>query len=90
VAWSNTYSHTLAIAVDIFTASTFWNTEGITVSSLCGLALRRGETRTFLARLGYLLNKIQINHCELAIASDLSRSAQASALLNSVPPRNKI
>lgn len=86
--WSNTYSHTLTIAADIFTASIFWNTEDVTVSSLCGLALRRGETTTFLARLGTLLNKIQTDHCELAIAADLSRSTQASALLNSIPPRN--
>lgn len=89
MAWSNTYSHTLVIAVDIFTASTFWNTEDVTVSSLSGLALRKGEINTFLAHLGNLLNKIQNDHCELAIAADLSRCAQASALLNSVPPRNK-
>lgn len=87
MTWSNTYSHTLAISVDIFTASVFWNTENVTVSSLAGLALRRGETTTFLARLGKVLNKIQPNHCELAIASDLNRQVTATALLTSVPAR---
>jgi hypothetical protein len=86
MSWSNTYSHTLAIAVDMFTASIFWNDADVTVSSLCGLALRRRETRTFLAVLGKLLNKIQTNHCELAIAADLSRCSATTALLNSVPP----
>lgn len=87
MSWSQTYSYTLAIGVDILTASIFWKTQGVTVSSLCGLALRRGETRTFLARLGKILNKINANHCENAIASDLARQATAVALLTSILPR---
>lgn len=86
MAWSNTYSHTLAISVDVLTASVFWNVENVTVSSLAGIALRRGETTTFLARLGKVLNKIQTNHCELAVAADLARQASATTLLTSVPP----
>jgi hypothetical protein len=85
MSWSNTYSHTLAIAADIFTASTFWNTEDVTVSSLAGLALRRKETSTFLARLGKVLNVLQRNHCEGAITSDLARLDSALALLTAVP-----
>lgn len=83
MSWSNTYSHTLAIAVDILTASVFWNVEDVTVSSLCGLAIRKGLTTSFLGRLGWVLNKISKNHCELAIAADLDRMSKGTALLNS-------
>lgn len=84
MAWSNTYSHTLAIAVDILTASVFWNVEDVCVSSLAGLSLRKRETNTFLARLGALLSKIEANHCELSIAADLDRMVEGTTLLNSV------
>jgi hypothetical protein len=84
MSWSNTYSHTLAIAIDILTASIFWNVEDVTVSSLCGLALRSGRSSSFLGRLGRVLNRIQSNHCELAIAADLAR-AEACRTLLTVP-----
>lgn len=79
--WSNTYSHTLSISVDMLTASIFWNKDDVTVSSLCGLALRRGESATFLARLGKVLNVLQANHCELAIAADIARANSTIDLL---------
>ena len=87
MSWSNTYSHTLAIAVDMLTASIFWNDEDVTVSSLCGVALRKGQTTTFLARLGKILNKIQANHCEMAITADKARAAQTITFLSSIPPK---
>lgn len=90
MSWSNTYTHTVVIGVDILTASIFWNTSNVTVSSLCGLELRRGYKHTPLALLGALLNKISKNHCELAIQADLGRQAKATLLLNSVPPRNAV
>lgn len=82
MSWSNTYSHTLAIAVDMATASVFWNKEDITVSSLCGLALRANRSTSFPGRLGAILNKIQTNHCELAIQADLTRAQAIITLLS--------
>lgn len=65
----------------MFTASVFWNKDDVTVSSLCGLALRQGRSYSLLGRLGFVLNKIQTNHCELAIQADLSRAQSTIALL---------
>lgn len=81
-----TYALNLAIAVDILTASIFWNKEDVCVSSLCGLQLRRKAaglgTIWLLYRLGLLLNNIQSNHCELSIQSDIARANAVIRLLN--------
>lgn len=83
MSWSNTWTHTVAVAVDIFTASVFWNHEDVTVSSLCGLELRHGATGDrLLCTLGRFLNRIQANHCELAIAADRQRAEAALKLLS--------
>lgn len=81
-----TYALNLAIAVDILTASIFWNKEDVCVSSLSGLALRRKAAglgvNWGLYHLGLLLNKIQTNHCELSIQSDIARANAVIRLLN--------
>lgn len=65
----------LAIAVDILFASFLWDKPDVTISSLCGLALRANpKVRTFNGYLGRILNKIQPNHCELAIQFDIQRA----------------
>lgn len=81
MSWSGTYTHTLAIAADMGTASIFWNREDVTVSSLCGLELRKPAGNWFLRALGRLLNRVQANHCELAIAADRARAQSTIALL---------
>lgn len=85
MSWSNTYSHTLAIGVDMLTASIFWNDTDVCVSSLCGLQLRRvialQGSNWFLVQLGHLLNWIQADHCELSIAADIARANATLALL---------
>lgn len=89
MSWSNTYSYTLAIAVDMLTASVFWNKTDVCVSSLAGLNLRRRAaglgTNWFLYHLGLLLNRIQTNHCELSIQGDLARANSTITLLSSAP-----
>lgn len=65
----------IARAVDVLFASWFWNKTDVTISSLCGLALRKDpNVRTFNGYLGRILNKIQANHCEKAIADDIARA----------------
>lgn len=56
----------------------FWRAYApTTVSSQCGLALRRGERYTLLALLGRLLNRLQKDHCEGSILDDIQRAYAA-------------
>lgn len=81
MSWSNTYTHTIAIGVDMLTASVLWNRSDVTVSSLCGLELLKPSGVWSLRALGRLLNKLQANHCELAIQADILRAQRALRLL---------
>lgn len=89
MAWANTYSFTLAIAADTFTASLLWNRTDITVSSLCALQLRRKAAglgyNWGLVKLGGALNWIQTGHCEGAVLYDLARANSVIQLLESAP-----
>lgn len=81
MAWSNTFTGILAMSADIATASVCWKHEDVTVSSLAGLQLRKPGGIWSLRVLGRVLNRIQKNHCELAIASDIARAKRALVLL---------
>lgn len=83
MAWQNTYSFTLAVATDVLTASIFWNRKDVTVSSLAGMAIRAGKTKSLLGRIGKILNWIQTGHCESAIAYDTQVAQQTIAFLSS-------
>lgn len=89
MSWDKTYSFTLAIAADVLTASILWNRRDVTVSSLCGLQLRRIANQEggiwILVQLGRLLNKIQANHCELAIQGDLAEARETIQFLQPPP-----
>lgn len=96
--WAKTYTHAICIGADMFgSALRFSNTGAdITISSMCGLELRKrrwNELRPAqlqyklnedLIWLGEILNKIQANHCELAIEADLDRLVTAKTELCSV------
>lgn len=88
MSWGQTYTHTLAIAVDMLTCSIFWNKADVCVSSLCGLELRREAVGLgsiwVLATLGRGLNCLQVGHCELSIQGDIDRCSTALALLGGV------
>lgn len=98
MSWEKTYTHAIAIAADMFgSALRFSNTGAdITISSMCGLELRKQQWNVHegtnyslcedLIWLGKILNKIQANHCELAIQADLDRLVIAHAKLCSVLP----
>ena len=85
MSWSNTFTGIVAISADIFTASVLWKHEDVTVSSLCGLELRKPGGIWSLHIIGNWLNGIQRNHCELAIASDIERAKGALKLLGGWP-----
>jgi hypothetical protein len=92
MAWANTYTHALAIAADMFGSAILWanKTADVTISSVCGLELRRealGQKSATqrLVILGKVLNWIQPGHCEMAIAADMSRLETARTFLISIP-----
>jgi hypothetical protein len=71
----------LARAIDILACTWIWRDYDITISSMAGLELRKANPRIWARLLGGLLNTLQANHCELAIASDRLRAQQALAIL---------
>lgn len=83
VAKEKTWTHRIAVAVDILTASVVWSQYDVTISAQCGLEMRKAPvlSNKWLCRLGWVLNKLQANHCELAIAADFQRACDAARYL---------
>jgi hypothetical protein len=80
-AYNRSYAVTVARAIDIL-AATLWRRDyDITISSLCGLELRKAAPARWARILGAFLNWLETNHCELAIKADLQRLAEAQAIL---------
>lgn len=80
-AGHNSWIMVVLRAVDIFWATLVWRDYGITISSLTGLQLRRTNPAWWAKALGWVLNHIQPNHCELAIQSDIMRAYNALTIL---------
>ncbi len=82
---SNTYFLVLCRAVDILCCTVLWRDYDITISSICGLALRKERAglpaSKVLCALGRALNWLQTAHCERAIAADLLRIRLATSIL---------
>ncbi len=78
---NNTYTMVLARAVDIFACTLIWRDYDVTISSMCGLELRRVKPALWARLLGGLLNTLQTNHCELAILADLQRAKNTLTML---------
>lgn len=81
---NNTYAYLLARSLDILLAGWIWRTSGITISSQIGLELRKPFPARWAVSLGSLLNRIQPNHCELAIQEDLARAVETVSLLEGI------
>lgn len=79
--YSNTYVMVLARTVDILVCGWIWRKYDITISSMCGLELRKNAPKMWAIVLGYILDHIQANHCEQAIAADIERAMQALGTL---------
>ena len=65
----------ILLYLDILFQSLIWRDPGITISARCGIAMRHGNPWGWVI-LGRILNKIQSNHCELAIQNDRVRALQ--------------
>ena len=71
---NNSFLMVVLRGIDILAATWIWRDYDITISSLTGLELRKPKPRKWAVVLGWILNHIQKNHCELAIISDLARA----------------
>lgn len=72
--YSNGYVIVLARTLDILLCGWIWRTYDITISSMTGLELRNNVPKKWAVILGWVLNHIQANHCELAIQADIERA----------------
>ena len=81
---SNAYTMVLARAVDIFACTLIWRDYDVTISSMCGLQLRTTKPALWARALGWVLNHLQANHCDLAIAADLQRAKATLTMLGIV------
>ena len=77
-----TYVHHVMLYIDIFLCALLTNNPNMTLSARCGLNMRRKDAPKRWTILGATLNKIQNNHCELAITADLDRSLVATKILS--------
>jgi hypothetical protein len=81
----NGYVFKVLLYLDVFVAALIWRDSGLTISSLTGLALRRDTPPIWAIILGrWFLNRLQTNHCELAITHDRARAKEVLAILGDV------
>lgn len=78
----SSYVFKTLIYIDMLIASLIWADADITISAYTGLALRKSQPPWWAIVLGrWFLNRIQKNHCELAIAGDTQRAKNALTIL---------
>jgi len=78
---NNTYVVLLARTVDILLCGWVFRQYDITISSMCGLELRKPAPARWARILGGALNWLQTGHCESAIAADIARCKAALGVL---------
>ena len=69
------------VYLDIFFCSLIFQDPDVTISAVTGLELRKAAPAGWARALGWVLNHIQTNHCELAISNDILRAKAALTLL---------
>lgn len=79
--YSNAYFLVLLRGIDILFCTWIWRQYDITISSMCGLELRKPDPKWWAVLLGGALNKLQAGHCESAIVSDIARVVAARIIL---------
>jgi hypothetical protein len=83
---NNSYGVVLARTVDILLCGWIWRDYDITISSMCGLELRKPVPARWARILGWCLNHIQTNHCKQAIDADMLRAHTALLILVGMTP----
>ena len=69
------------IALDMFACCLIWRDPDVTISSMCGLELRKPDPKWWAVIIGGALNWINKGHCESAIIGDIGRAQAALVLL---------
>jgi hypothetical protein len=77
ISYNKAYAVAVARCVDLFAAGIAWRQYGVTISSFCGLAMREADPPAWARSLNAMLNAIEKDHCELAIACDIKRACDA-------------
>ena len=73
--YNNKYVVVLARSLDFFASAIVTRDYGITISSWCGLELRKGPGAHRWAKvLGAFLNWLEEDHCDKSIKADLFRA----------------
>lgn len=83
MSYNNAYFFVILRGIDIVACTWVWRDYDITISSMTGLELRKPAPARWARLLGGFLNWLQKNHCELAIAADITRCGQALKVLES-------
>jgi hypothetical protein len=79
--FTNVWAVVILRALDVFFACCIWRDYDVTISAWTGLDLRKPTPQHWSRILGWILNRIQPNHCELAIAADIERAQAALIIL---------
>jgi hypothetical protein len=75
------YGAKVLMFFDLFVCACIWRLPDVTISSKCGLELRRANPRWWAVAISAFCDLFEPNHCKLAIQADRDRAAQAIALL---------
>ena len=83
--FNNAWAIVILRALDVFWACVVWRDYDITISSYTGLELRKPQPKLWARWLGWVLDHIQANHCNLAIQADTERCRDALVILGGIP-----
>ncbi len=75
------YAYKVLLYLDILGCSVIWRDPDVTISSETGLAMRKPNPPRWAKVLNAVLNRIQPNHCQLAIQDDIDRAKRAIVYL---------
>ena len=79
------YGAKLLFFFDLFVCACIFRIPDITISSVCGLALRRPDPPWAAKAVSWFCNLFAANHCENAIQADAARARTALSVLEPKP-----
>lgn len=80
------YAYKVLLFLDIFVCALVFRDPDVTISAETGLAMQRAKPPLWAKMLNWFLNKIQTNHCALAINDDIRRAQTAIKYLQTRQP----
>lgn len=80
------YLYKLLLFFDIFICALLFRDPDVTLSAETGLAMQRAAPPYWAKALNWFLDKIQTNHCTLAIQDDIERAQIAIQYLKTKQP----